>query len=75
MKTQIHLFNMFALNYPYDFIEKVWDGSHFTSHLRAKFEMAYSIAGSYGAMIKFWAELDENNREILENWIINNYKG
>ena len=68
---------MFAFNYPHNFIELVWNEhwDHTIKHLQQKFDTAYKQAGSIGAMCKFWAELDGENREQLETWILANYKG
>ena len=74
MKTQIHHFVMFAFNYPHDFIEKAWADTndvHFLSH---KFQQCYDSSGPRGAMCKFWAELDDTNREKLANFIETQYK-
>ena len=73
MKTQIHHFVMFAFNYPHDFIERIWQGNT-REHIQSKFQQCYDSSGPRGAMCKFWAELDDTNREILANFIETQYK-
>jgi len=74
--TDVRQFNMFSLNYPYDFIEKVWeDKPNLINHLKGKFDMYYDKYGSNGVMLQFWVNLDNENRLRLENWIKNNYRG
>lgn len=73
----INDFVMFSLNFPSDFIKQAWTGTQnewVISHLEEKFSEAYDIAGSYGAMIKFYTMLDRTNQEILENYISNYYE-
>lgn len=43
------------------------------AHLKSKFDNYYDMEGSYGVMNKFYLNLDEENRRILENYVINNY--
>lgn len=43
-------------------------------HMLAKWETAQDVAKSgYGFMSKFWAELDNANREALVEWFAKNY--
>ena len=70
----INKFFYFSMNYPHDFIEKVWsDDIWLAKHLRNKFEVQYIKHGSYGVVNAFYGELDWNNRIKLMNWVMNNY--
>lgn len=72
----IHKFNMFSLNYPNDFIEKIWGGGNVISdHLKMKFDHSYDQYGSKAAMLMFWTELDSENRRMLQEYVIDNYAG
>jgi spore maturation protein CgeB len=74
--TPIHKFVYFGYNYPNNWIEKVWEGNaHMIEHLSKKFRQAYEKYGSKAAMNYFYVELDSVNQNILEKWIIKNYKG
>jgi hypothetical protein len=76
--STIHKWVYFGYNYDSDFIETIWKGEvsdRLVQHLKSKFNDAYRIAGSKGAMNWFYSELDIGNRTILENWVIKNYKG
>lgn len=64
-------FVYFCLNYPQNFLDAFPESSR--KHLSGKFDSAYEKAGSYGAMIKFWMELDAENTKIFALWIKNNY--
>lgn len=64
-------FVYFCLNYPQSFLDAFSESSR--KHLSGKFDYAYEKAGSYGAMIKFWTELDAENTKIFAIWIKNNY--
>ena len=44
-------------------------------HLQNKFDAYYDAVGSYGVMTKFYLNLDGTNREILENYVLNNFRG
>ena len=68
----VNHFVYFSLNYPDNFLDAF--GS-MKSHLSSKFDSAYKKVGSYGAMFKFWTELDSENREALCSWAKENYKG
>jgi len=75
-KSPIHLWVYWGYNYPSDFIEKIWKGNdHMIKHLTNKFKQIYNRHGPSGVMNKFYVELDNTNREILENWVLTNYKG
>lgn len=74
--SPIHLWVYFGYNFPQNFIEQAWKGNeHMIKHLTSKFKEAYSIAGSKGVMNYFYTMLDEENTQILENWVLKNYKG
>ena len=67
-------FMYFGHNYPHDFISKVWgDDSSMSQHLADKFSSMYS---EYGTMtiFRWFMELDHINKNILLDWISDNYK-
>lgn len=66
-------FTVFALNYNMDFIRKAFCElpTHMIDHLEIKFMECYTRHGSYGAIVAFWRELSENNRELLTSHILN----
>jgi hypothetical protein len=66
----INHWNKFCFNYPYDFIESVFDNQHY----EYKFVRAYEVAGSIGAVNKFFTELSSNNQRLLTDWVYDNYK-
>ncbi len=68
----INHFVYFCLNYPKNFMDAFV--SH-KEHLQSKFDNAYEKHGSYGAMVKFWTELDSENQKLLSDWAKENYKG
>ena len=65
---------MFGFNYPHGFINKVWD-ENISNHLQSKFNGFYDKYGSTAVFNIFYSSLDNENREILTNWILLNYKG
>jgi len=73
-------FMYFGHNYPYNFIFEVWGGSPLSEepslakHLQDKFSVMYE---RYGTMtfFRWFMELDGRNKEILVEWIDQNYKG
>ena len=70
----IEKWNYWCVNYNHDFIEKAWsDNPIMVAHLKSKFDHYYDMEGRYGVMNKFYLNLDEENRRILENYVINNY--
>ena len=72
----INKFFYFSMNFPYNFIEKVWENEpYLAKHLRGKFEGLYRLYGSYGVINAFYGELDTNNRIKLMDWVMNNYDG
>jgi hypothetical protein len=75
-KSPIELWNFWCTNYDYDFIQKAWaNDPNMAHHLQNKFDSYYDVAGSYGVMTKFYLNLDGTNREILENYVLNNFRG
>ena len=77
MHKIIKTWTMFGFNYSYGWIEKAFKsrGEDMVRHLKGKFEVAYDVAGAHGSFFYFWAMLDKENRELLENWVMDNYKG
>lgn len=72
----IEKWNYWCTNYHYDFIEKAWaDDKVMAEHLKSKFLNYYDSVGPYGVMVKFYLNLDSTNRAILEDYVMNNYKG
>lgn len=73
----IYLWTMFGFNFSHDFIEKAFakKGKVMVNHLRGKFSSCYNNYGSRAAFFVFWAELDNENRQMLEDWVMDNYKG
>ena len=43
-------------------------------HLAGKFHTYYEDCGGYGAMTKFYANLDDTNRKLVLEWVVGNYK-
>lgn len=66
-------FAAFALNYPMNFVREAFaeDGNRIIDHLEIKFIEQHQKHGGYGAMIAFWSELSQNNRETLTKYILN----
>lgn len=72
--TAINKWMFFTYNYPYDFIAKVWgDNPSLGEHLKGKFDYYYDEYGAYGAIPKFYAELDSSNKVKMMNWVIENF--
>lgn len=70
----IEKWNYWCTNYDYDFLEKAWaDNPNMMEHLKSKFDYYYDKVGSYGAMTMFYLNLDDKNRRILEDYVINNF--
>lgn len=69
----VNHFVYFCLNYPSNFLDSF--NGHIKKHLEEKFQSAYDKYTSYGAMIKFWTELDRENQMKLSKWVKENYKG
>ena len=77
MHKIIKTWTMFGFNYSYGWIEGAFKsrGEDMVRHLKGKFEKAYDVAGAHGSFFYFWAMLDKENKELLENWVMDNYKG
>lgn len=72
--TAINKWVFFAMNYPYDFIERVWAGeSVLANHLKGKFNYYYETYGSRAVMNTFYCELDGENKRKLMTWVLDNY--
>jgi len=65
-------FMYFGHNYESDFIIKVF-GNHLGNHLQSKFNTMYSKYGTL-TFFRWYMELDNGNKELLNNWIEQNYK-
>jgi hypothetical protein len=68
----VNHFIYFCMNYPNNFLDAF--GS-LKTHLSNKFKNYYNKYGTYGVMIQFYAELDSENRRILTDYSLKNYKG
>ena len=67
---------MFGFNYPHNFISDVWiDSPVMVDHFNSKFRAIYNRVGSDAVFNTFYCELSDNHRELLINWILENYKG
>ena len=75
-KTDIHLWVMWGYNYsdPKEWIYEIWGGC-LADHLYNKFMYYYNEYGPDAVMNKFWVNLDGSNRTLLEDYVLNNYKG
>ena len=87
----INKFFFYAMNYPcVPITYKSIDGTekkaylpsffkafppYLVEHLKGKWECACSQCGSYGAMMKFYGELDGDNKIRMLNHIIDTYNG
>lgn len=87
----INKFFFYAMNYPcVPIIYKSIDGTekkdylpsffkvfppYLVEHLKGKWEYACDKCGSYGAIMKFYGELDGSNRNLMLNHIIDTYNG
>ena len=68
-------FAYFTANFPSDFIEKCWGDGWMKDHLREKFEnTSENNFYSMGDFMRFFMDLDDENRKILIKWINKNYK-
>lgn len=75
MKTNseaIIKFMYFGHNYPQGFITKVWQGS-LGQHFQDKFSSMYQRWGTL-TFFRWYMELSDDNKEILNDWIEANYK-
>ena len=63
----------FCMNYPYDFIEKCWEGDkHLIEHLKPKFKSYYSKFGPSAVMNEFFVNLSSGHQLKLAKWIDEN---
>jgi len=76
--SNIIKFMYFANNFPHDWIQKVWSNNeHMTGHITSKWT-SLNASNSFGGTLNFFKlfmELDDNNRNILCDWIDSNYGG
>ena len=70
-KDSIVKFMYFGHNYPNGFISNIW-GGQMAKHLESKFSTMYERKGTL-TFFSWFMELDNSNREILINWIEENY--
>lgn len=77
MHKIIKTWTMFGFNYSSGWIEEAFKsrGEIMVNHLKGKFKVAYDVAGAHGSFFYFWAMLDGENRRLLEDWVMDNYKG
>ena len=77
MHKIIKTWTMFGFNYSSGWIEEAFKsrGEIMVDHLKGKFKVAYDVAGAHGSFFYFWAMLDGENRRLLEDWVMDNYKG
>ena len=74
--SPIRMWNYWCANFENDFIQRAWaDNPNLAHHLQNKFDSYYDAVGSYGVMNKFYLNLSSDNQEILENYVLNNYRG
>jgi len=72
----INHFVYFTQSYPSNFMDAFGDKDNgIRKHIENKFDKAYKEHGTYGAMIKFWTDLDAENQKKFASWIKENYKG
>jgi len=63
----------FNYHNPKEWITQIqWNGAE-PQHFMNKFSEAYKIAGSQGAMNRFFVELDKGNQQKLIDYVMNNY--
>ncbi len=66
-KSDIYKFVFFSYNFPHNFIEDIWgNDTTMGQHLKGKWD---------GNMSKFYTNLDDENRNMLENYITNVFYG
>ncbi len=73
MEKLIINFMYFGMNYPPEFISKVWnDDPRMLIHLNEKFNIVYSKVGTF-AFYTWFFELSQHHQVKLINWIEQNY--
>lgn len=67
-------FAYFTANFPHNFIKKCWGNGVIADHIREKLQ-AKREGGfiSMGSFMKFFMELDTENKEKLTQWVNENY--
>lgn len=68
---------MYAFNFDYNFISKAFGENYISSHLENKFnDILHTTANKNLAMafITFHLQLSDNNKEILNNYILSQNK-
>ena len=61
----------FAMNYPPNFIEKIWGGTWLEEHMKEEFEYLYETRGNVECFLYFYCSLDMSNREKMDEFIKN----
>ena len=81
MKTQKNNFEvvnkviMYSFNYEHQFLENIYS-NFMAKHLRSKFSnLCIRFGNSQTAFMYLYTELDYENRKLLINHILKNYKG
>lgn len=73
MEKSIINFMYFGMNYPPEFISKVWnDDPRMLIHLNEKFNIVYSKVGPL-AFYTWFFELSEDHKVKLIDWVGHNY--
>jgi len=67
-------FLYFLYNYPPGWIQGAWHyDKSLANHLENKFSVLWNKHGSHFGILKFIGELSDNNKEVLINWVTDNY--
>jgi hypothetical protein len=81
MKTQKNNFEVvnkviiYSFNYEHQFLENIYSNS-MAKHLRSKFSsLCNRFGNSQTAFMYMYTELDYENRKLLINYILTNFKG
>lgn len=69
----IQKFCFYNYNFEYNFVEKIWGTGAEGQHFKSKFNAAYDRYGAMGALLAFYAELDNSNKVKLLTYILDNY--
>jgi hypothetical protein len=75
VNSPIRKYVYFSYNFPHDFIEQIWGEGAMGRHLKDKFTSYYKKHGDKAVMTAFYVNLDSENQQMLEDYIINNYRG
>lgn len=65
----------FAYNYPHNWIEEVWGEGLQATEFRQRFGAIYDKKGPTLGFWDFYMELSENNREKVNEYVVNEYRG